>query len=133
MGVFTRKKITVYSQFLITLLMFVYVKDFASIDSFSNLAVALLEFIIVLELVRMVVDFLFSEDNRISLRLMLDSTIIFFVRDIMLIVNDKFDIAKIASILGIIAALFFFRIIATRYSPSVMQRELKGNAEAKEG
>jgi len=114
----TKEKLHIYIKFLITLIMFISVKDFDKIVSFSTLAVALLEFIIILELVRMLIEFLFSEENRIRMRFMIDSTIIFFIRDIMLIVNDKFDFIKIASILGIIAVLFLFRGLSMKYSPS---------------
>lgn len=115
---FTKEKLPIYIKFVITLLMFISVKDFSKIDSFTTLIVALLEFIIILEIVRMLIEFLFSEENRIRLRFMIDSTIIFFIRDIMLIVNDKFDFIKIASILGIIGVLFIFRGLSMKYSPS---------------
>jgi len=114
-------KLSIYIKFIITAILFVSVKDFNNINSFPTLAVALLEFIIILELVRMIVEFVFSDDNRIKLRFMIDSTIIFFIRDIMLIVNDKFDFLKIASILGIIAVLFLFRGLTMKYSPSNME------------
>ncbi len=94
------------------------VKDFTEIDNFSKLAVALLEFIIILELIRMLIEFMFSDENRIRMRLMIDSTIIFFIRDIMLIVNDTFNSKKIFVILGVIAVLIFFRVILIKYSPS---------------
>ena len=96
---FTVEKLPVYIKFFITLVLMLSVKDLGSIDSFSKLAVALLEFIIILELVRMLIEFLLSDENRVRLRLMIDSTIVFFIRDIMLIANDKFDIVKIVSLL----------------------------------
>ncbi len=126
---FTLEKAPVYIKFIVTLILFVMVKDLHSIDSFSKLAVALLEFVIILELVRMIIEFLFSDDNRIKIRLMIDSTIVFFIRDIMLIVNDKFDGMKILSILGIIGVLFIFRIIAMKYSPSYMENEYRKKLE----
>jgi len=119
---FTVEKIPVYIKFFITLVLLLSVKDLGSINSFSKLAVVLLEFIIILELVRMLIEFLFSDENRIRLRFMIDSTIVFFIRDIMLIVNDKFDIEKIASLLGVIGVLFIFRILSMKYSPSVMEK-----------
>ena len=115
------EKIPIYIKFVITFILFYSVKDFSSVDTFSKLAVVLLEFIIILELVRMLIEFLFSDENRIKLRLMIDSTIIFFIRDILLIVNDKFDTTKILSILGIIFILFIFRIISMKYSPAYME------------
>jgi len=101
------------------------VKDFSKINSFSTLAVALLEFIIILELIRMLIEFLLSNENRIRLRFMIDSTIIFFIRDIMLIVNDEFDFIKIASVLGIICVLFIFRVITMKFSPSNIENKEK--------
>lgn len=108
-------------KFLITLLIFMQVKDFSQIDSFSKLAVVLLEFIIILELVRMLIEFMFSDENRIRIRLMIDSTIVFFIRDLMLIVNDSFDSKKIFTILVVIAILIFFRIVAIKFSPSQLE------------
>ncbi|MGB5505960.1 MAG: hypothetical protein WBM70_04640 [Sulfurovum sp.] len=122
---FTLEKAPIFIQFIITLGLFISVEDFSSIRSFSTLAVALLEFIIILELVRMLIEFLFGNENRLKLRLMIDSTIIFFIRDIMLIVNDKFDLIKIVSILGIIAILFVFRIVTMKYSPLYIEHEYK--------
>lgn len=119
---FKVEKLPEYTKFLITLVLLVLVKDFSTINSFSKLAVVLLEFIIILELVRMIVGFLFSDENRINLRFMIDSTIVFFIRDIMLIVNDKFDILKIISLLGVIGILFIFRILSMKYSPSRMEK-----------
>ncbi len=105
-------------KFIITFTLFAFVKDFKSVDSFAKLAVALLEFIIILELVRMLIEFLLSDENRIRMRLMIDSTIVFFIRDIMLIVNDTFNSKKIFTILGIITILFLFRIVTVKFSPS---------------
>jgi uncharacterized membrane protein (DUF373 family) len=112
----------VYIKFFIALFLLLLVKDFSAINSFSKLAVVLLEFIIILELIRMLIGFLFSDENRIKLRFMIDSTIVFFIRDIMLIVNDKFDIQKIVSLLGVIGVLFIFRILSMKYSPSIMEK-----------
>lgn len=120
-NIFKVNKIIIFIKFIITLVLFYNVKNFSSINTFSELVVALLEFIIILELVRMLIEFLFSDDNRIKLRLMIDSSIVFFMRDTLLLVNDKFDIIKILSILLIIFILFIFRIIAMKYSPSYME------------
>jgi uncharacterized membrane protein (DUF373 family) len=59
----------------------------------------------------------------VAVGIMIDSTIVFFIRDIMLIVNDKFDLIKIVSILGIIGVLFIFRIVTMKYSPSKMENQ----------
>ncbi len=119
--IFDMQKISIFIKFFITCVLFFSVKDLSLVNTFSKLAVALLEFIIILELVRMLIEFLFSDENRIKLRFMIDSTIVFFIRDILLIVNDKFDITKIISILLVIFILFIFRIITMKYSPSKME------------
>jgi uncharacterized membrane protein (DUF373 family) len=119
---FTVEKAPIFIKFFITLALFMAVKDLGSVDSFSHLVVALLEFIIILELVRMLIEFLFGDENRLKMRLMLDSTIIFFIRDIMLIANDKFDMIKITSIMGIIAILFILRVLSMKYSPAKMEK-----------
>ena len=64
---FDKEKVSIYVKFLITFTLFFSVKDFSSIDGFSKLAVALLEFIIILELVRMLTEFLFSDPGIISI------------------------------------------------------------------
>lgn len=123
--IFQEKNIPSLIKLLITLTLFILVKDFSTINSFAKLAVALLEFIIILELVRMIIEFLLSDENRIRIRLMIDSTIAFFIRDIMLIVNDTFDSKKIFTVLGVISILFIFRIITIKFSPSLM--DIKSN------
>jgi len=110
-------------KFLITLIIFFSVKDLNTVNTFAKLAVTLLEFIIILELVRMLIEFLFSDENRIRMRIMIDSTIVFFIRDIMLIVNDTFDSKKIFTILGVISILFVFRVITLKFSPSAFEKE----------
>ena len=130
---FISKNLPPLIKFIITLTLFILVKDFHTINSFSSLAVTILEFIIILELVRMLIEFLLSDENRIRMRLMIDSTIVFFIRDILLIVNDTFDSKKIFTILGVIAILFVFRIVAIKFSPSTLESSYnkKENVEEK--
>lgn len=117
------KNLPPFIKFLITLILFISVKDFNTVTTFSKLAVSILEFIIILELVRMLIEFLLSDENRIRMRLMIDSTIVFFIRDIMLIVSDTFDSKKIFTILGVIAILFVFRVLTIKFSPSKLEKE----------
>jgi len=116
-------RVQVMAKVLITLLLFISVKDIAAIDTVNKLVIALLEFIIVLEIVRMIFEFIMDDEHRIKLRLMIDSTIVFFIRDIMLIANEKFDPDKIFALMAVVAILFFFRFVAMRYTPS---RYLRG-------
>lgn len=116
-------RVQVMVKVVITLFLFITVKDIGAIDSVNQLVIALLEFIIVLEIVRMIFEFVLDDEHRIKLRLMIDSTIVFFIRDVMLIANDKFDETKIFSLMLVIAILFLFRFVAMRYTPS---RYLRG-------
>jgi uncharacterized membrane protein (DUF373 family) len=120
---FSIAKAYIFLEFFIALGLLLMVKDVNSMNSFNKLTILLLEFVIILELVRMLIDFLLSEDNQVKMRLMIDSTIVFFIRDIMLIINDKFDIVKIVSLLAVIAVLFIFRIISLKYSPTKLEKE----------
>ena len=122
---FYNKNLQALIKFIVTIVLFISVKDFNTINTFSKLVVTILEFIIILELVRMLIDFLLSDENRIRMRLMIDSTIVFFIRDLMLIVNDTFDSKKIFTILGVIGVLFLFRIITIKFSPSNFEKEYK--------
>lgn len=115
---FNVDRISTYLKIIISLVLYLSVKDTSKVISFSTLAVAILEYIIILELVRMLIEFMFTDENRIKLRYMIDSTIIFFIRDIMLIVSEKFDFEKILSILAIIGILFVFRGLTIKFSPS---------------
>lgn len=124
---FIVEKAPIFIKFLVALVLFILVKDFGAINSFSKLVIALLEFIIILEIVRMLIEFLLSDDNRIKIRLMIDSTIVFFIRDIMLLANEKFDVTKMIAILGIIAILFVFRYVSMRFSPSNMEKKYMNN------
>ena len=116
-------RVQVMAKVLITLMLFISVKDIASVNTVNKLVIALLEFIIVLEIVRMIFEFIMDDEHRIKLRLMIDSTIVFFIRDIMLIANEKFDSDKIFALMAVVAILFFFRFVAMRYTPS---RYLRG-------
>ncbi len=119
---FSIKKIQVFVKLFIALALFIYIEDLSKINSFTTLTVAILELIIILELVGMLVEFVLSDNNQIKLRFMIDSTIIFFIRDIMLVANHNFQVQKIASMLGIVLALFIFRIISMKYSPKDIEK-----------
>lgn len=108
-------------KIVVSSILFFIIRSLGEIDSFSDLVVALLEFIIILEIVRMLIEFIFSNDNRLNLRLMIDSTIIFFIRDLMLIANEHFDTQKMYVLVSIIAALFVFRVMAMKYSPEKLE------------
>jgi hypothetical protein len=94
----------------------------------SELIVLTLTFIIVLELVRIVVDFIIKSKHVIDIKYILDGFIAFFLRDIVLIFSEK-DILfsekkeKIIFLLFIIFVFFIFRILRIK----TLKKELKNH------
>ena len=85
--------------------------------SFYKVIILMLEFIVILEVVKMISEFI--EKRKIRLRFAIDIFIIFLIRDVIILATkpnkDYFDIIFL---LGIIFSFFIFRIMALHYSPS---------------
>ncbi|MBL6969931.1 MAG: phosphate-starvation-inducible PsiE family protein [Campylobacterales bacterium] len=78
----------------------------------------MLEFIVIIEVVKMISDFI--EKRKIRLRFAIDIFIIFLIRDVIILTtNPQKDYIDITFLLGIIFAFFIFRIMAVKYSPSL--------------
>jgi uncharacterized membrane protein (DUF373 family) len=79
-------------------------------------------FMIILEIMRMIREFIRSKSIKISM--VLDSFIIFFVREIVLIASDtekySFDeqMMKVGFLLLVVLMFFIFRIMSLKYSPN---------------
>ncbi len=79
-------------------------------------------FMIVLEIMRMIREFIKNKTIKISM--VIDSFIIFFIRDIVLIASDtekySFDdqVIKVSFLLGVVLMFFIFRIMSLKYSPN---------------
>ena len=79
-------------------------------------------FMIILEIMRMIREFIKSKIIKISM--VLDSFIIFFIREIVLIASDaekySFDdqVVKVGFLLVVVLMFFIFRIMSLRYSPN---------------
>lgn len=88
--------------------------------SFFTVIYALLAFIVILELVRMVMEYIVT--HHISIRIVIDTFIIFILRESILIYSDKSILieSKVAYIiLGflMILSLFYFRKLSILNSP----------------
>lgn len=91
---------------------------------FYKAVILLLELIVILEVVKMIVDFIHK--NKLSLRYIIDVFIIFLIRDIVILVTNKsYDKEKIFFLLIVVAIFFLFRIITIIYSPILYKRERK--------
>lgn len=86
---------------------------------FYKAIILMLEFIVIIEVVKMISDFI--EKRKIRLRFAIDIFIIFLIRDVIILASkpnkDYFDIVFL---IGIIFCFFIFRIFALKYSPTTI-------------
>ncbi len=101
-------------QFIVSVVIFMTVLGFEV--EFYKMIILLLEFIVILEVVKMIGDFI--EKNKLSLRFIIDVFIVFLIRDIVILVTDpKTQNEKILFLIFIIFIFFIFRYFAVRFSP----------------
>ena len=80
----------------------------------------MLEFIVIMEVVKMVSDFIKKETLR--LRYVIDIFIIFLIRDVIILTTNKNrDYFDISFLLFVIFVFFIFRILAIKFSPGVIK------------
>jgi len=80
----------------------------------------MLEFIVIMEVVKMVSDFIKKE--KLRLRFVVDIFIIFLIRDVIILASDRNkDYFDIAFLLCVIFVFFIFRILSIKYSPGVIK------------
>jgi uncharacterized membrane protein (DUF373 family) len=77
----------------------------------------ILEFIVMIEIVKMVTDFI--ESKRVRLRFVIDIFIIFLIRDVVIqVTQPKIDEEKILFLLFVVFVFFVFRLMSIYYSPT---------------
>jgi uncharacterized membrane protein (DUF373 family) len=87
---------------------------------FYKIIILMLEFIVILEVVKMVSDFIKKE--KLRLRFVIDVFIIFLIRDVIILASHKLkDYFDIAFLLIVIFVFFIFRILAIKFSPGVIK------------
>ena len=90
--------------------------------SFIDTITTFLMFMVILEVMRMIREFVKSQTVKISI--LLDSFIIFFIREIVIVGSNtekySFDeqVTKIGLFLGIIFLFFIFRMMSLKYNPN---------------
>ncbi|XPV68349.1 MAG: phosphate-starvation-inducible PsiE family protein [Halarcobacter sp.] len=87
---------------------------------FPQVIILMLEFIVVMEVVKMISDFIKKE--KLRLRFVIDIFIIFLIRDV--IINASHtnkDYFTILFLLFVIFIFFIFRILAIKFSPGVIK------------
>jgi len=93
---------------------------------FYKAIIVLLEFIVVLEVVKMIADFI--EKRKLRLRFIIDVFIIFLIRDVIIkITEPSYKEHEIFFLLFVIFIFFIFRILALVYSPSITRKQKSKN------
>lgn len=87
---------------------------------FYKAIILMLEFIVVMEVVKMISDFIKKETLR--LRYVIDIFIIFLIRDVIILTTNKNrDYFDISFLLFVIFVFFVFRILAIKFSPGIIK------------
>ena len=85
-------------------------------NDFYSAIILMLEFIVIMEVVKMISDFIRKETLR--LRYVLDIFIIFLIREVIILSADKNkDYFDIVFLLFVIFIFFIFRILSIKFSP----------------
>ena len=85
-------------------------------NDFYSAIILMLEFIVIMEVVKMISDFIRKETLR--LRYVLDIFIIFLIREVIILsANKNKDYFDIVFLLFVIFIFFIFRILAIKFSP----------------
>ena len=91
---------------------------------FFKVVILLLEFIVILEVVKMVADFI--KGQKLRLRFIIDMFIIFLIRDVVILSSHpEKKHEDILFLLLVIFIFFIFRVLALYYSPAVVGK--RGN------
>ncbi len=87
---------------------------------FYKAIILMLEFIVIMEVVKMISDFI--KKQKLRLRFVLDIFIIFLIRDVIILsANVNKDYVDISFLLIVIFVFFIFRILAIKFSPGVIK------------
>ena len=116
------KKIKTYfsTNFEVLTAVVIFILIFAAGLEFHKAIILMLEFIVVMEVVKMISDFIKKE--KLRLRFVIDIFIIFLIRDVIILTtNIHRDYFDIAFLLFTIFVFFIFRIFAIKFSPGVIK------------
>lgn len=91
--------------------------------SLLKLIAGLLAFIVILEVIRMITDFILDGKKIMKITLIIDGFIVFFLRDVVLIFSEeKYPLPekqeKIIMLFFMILSFFLFRYLSVKYSPN---------------
>ena len=119
-------KITNYfsSNFEVLVATMIFLVILIAGHDFYKAIILMLEFIVIMEVVKMISDFIRKETLR--LRFVIDIFIIFIIREVVILsANKNRDYVDIVFLLFVIFIFFIFRILSLKYSPNdVKQKEV---------
>lgn len=108
------------SNFEVLAAVIIFIGIIASGKEFYKAIILMLEFIVIMEVVKMVSDFIKKETLR--LRYVIDIFIIFLIRDVIILsTNKNRDYFDIIFLLFVIFVFFIFRILAIKFSPGIIK------------
>lgn len=108
------------TNFEVLIATIIFILIFAVGLPFHKAIILMLEFIVVMEVVKMISDFIKKE--KLRLRFVIDIFIIFLIRDVIILSTDKHrDYFDISFLLFVIFIFFIFRIFAIKFSPGVIK------------
>jgi uncharacterized membrane protein (DUF373 family) len=89
---------------------------------FYKAIILMLEFVVIIEVVRMISEFI--EKKRLRLRYVIDVFIIFLTRDVIILTtNPNKEHKEILFLLLVILIFFLFRILAIQFSPVIFKKK----------
>lgn len=104
------------SNFEVLIATVIFVTVVLAGNDFYRAIILMLEFIVIMEVVKMISDFIRKE--RLRLRYVLDIFIIFLIREVIILsANKSKDYFDIVFLLFVIFIFFIFRIMAIKFSP----------------
>jgi uncharacterized membrane protein (DUF373 family) len=93
---------------------------------FDKAIILMLEFIVIIEVVKMISDFVVK--RKLRLRYVIDVFIVFLIRDVVILVTDhKKEFEEILFLLFVILVFFVFRVMAVKFSPALFSKSAKGS------
>ena len=108
------------SNFEVLAATIIFIGIILSGKEFYKAIILMLEFIVIMEVVKMVSDFIKKETLR--LRYIIDIFIIFLIRDVIILKKNKNrDYIDISFLLLVIFVFFIFRILAIKFSPGIIK------------
>lgn len=108
------------NNFEVLAAMIIFIGIFIAGVEFYKAIILMLEFIVIMEVVKMISDFIKKETLR--LRYVVDIFIIFLIRDVIILTTNKNrDYFDITFLLFVILIFFMFRILAIKFSPGIIK------------